>query len=113
LIDVAVTVDEQFCRECDIDIYGPNGPCGDPDIPGFVTYEDALNSARKLRDENEWFTDHTYTNSDNAPFDSSTRNNYDSDEAVLIQVMTKTDFCIKMARQMKMMYGNGVTRPNE
>ncbi|MGK3738019.1 MAG: hypothetical protein ACI8RD_004601 [Bacillariaceae sp.] len=55
---------QQFCRECDIDIYGPNGPCGDPDIPGSVTYEDALNYAWKLRDENEWFTDHTYTNID-------------------------------------------------
>ncbi|MGK3738020.1 MAG: hypothetical protein ACI8RD_004600 [Bacillariaceae sp.] len=37
----------------------------------------------------------------------------DSDEAVLIQVMSKTDFGIKMARQMQMMYGNGITRPNE
>ena len=97
---------QQFYRECDIDCFGPDGKSNpDPNMEAFVSYDDALKAARALRDGNEWFTDHPYKNSDDAPFDSSIMKCMDSDEAVLIQVMTKTDFAIKMQRLMEVMYG--------
>jgi len=95
----------EFYRQCDIDVFGPNGKDPDPNKETFVNYEDALKFAREMRDNNEWFTDHTYTNSDDAPFDSSCMNDYDNDEELLIQVMTKTDFGIKMQRLMEAIYG--------
>lgn len=77
----------------------------DPDEEAFVDYASALRLARHLRDDSEWFTDHPYKENDDAPFDSAIVNNTDNDEEVLVQVMSKTDFAIKMQRHMQDLYG--------
>lgn len=96
---------QQFYRACDYEIRGPNGST-DYDSKGFDEYADALQLARQVRDENEWFTDHNFKEDDDAPFDSADMNNTDNDEEVLIQVLTKTDFAIMFHERMKTMYGD-------
>ena len=96
-----------FCRACDIEVRGPDGKPGfEPDSKGFDEYADAVEVARQIRDENEWFTDHNYKEDDDAPFDSAKMKNTDNDEEVLIQVMTKTDFALMMQTYMKKMFGD-------
>jgi len=90
---------------------GPDGkPNFDPNSKGFDEYADAVGLARRIRDDKDWFTDHTYGEEADAPFDSADMKNTDNDEEVLIQVMTKTDFSFLVDRQVKAMFGDDLKR---
>jgi hypothetical protein len=110
--------DAEFIRGSDIDVYGSDGKCEDPDEPGFNEYKDAVVFAREMLDEECAFGDHSsiYNEDAEPPFDSADFENYDNDSEVLIAIMTKTDFAVMLQYNMQTMglidaQGNAIERP--
>lgn len=71
----------------------------------FDTYDEAVEAAREMRDNNDWFTDYEPEDDgeedDDPPYDSAVMQNWDNDEEVLIRVMKESEFYKERANDQK------------
>ncbi len=60
----------------------------------YNTYDEAVDAAREMRSNNDWFTDYEPDDDDEdlPPYDSAVMENWDSDEEVRIRVMKESQF---------------------
>eukprot|EP00986_Skeletonema_menzelii_P005035 scaffold1778_cov135-Skeletonema_menzelii.AAC.4 len=74
---------EMICRS-DVDISSEK----------YDSYEEAVDAAREMRDNSEWFTDYEPEDDeeDLPPYDSAVMENWDNDEEVLIRVMKESEY---------------------
>jgi hypothetical protein len=108
----------ELLQNSDSDVYGPDAKNMGPDEPGssFKEYKDAVAFALKMVEETCVFDDHGYTKDDKPPYDPADLENYDNDEEVLIEVMTKTEFAVMMQFNLQKLglidsQGDAIKRP--